>query len=71
VLLASALKMFGVSNIASAWVLLGVLLAAPAIWMVLRVRNGLPALPWSRPATASSRERSGADGEPALQQTDL
>jgi uncharacterized membrane protein YfcA len=48
VLLASALKMFGVGNTATVWVLLGVLLAAPAVWTLLRVRNGLPAIPWRR-----------------------
>jgi uncharacterized membrane protein YfcA len=51
VLLASALKMFNVSNIGTAWILLGVLLTAPVFWTFLRVRHGLPALPWTK-ATA-------------------
>lgn len=44
VLLASALKMFGVGNAATVWTLVGVLLAAPALWMYVRTRHGLPAL---------------------------
>ncbi|GAA4596555.1 sulfite exporter TauE/SafE family protein [Planotetraspora phitsanulokensis] len=48
VLLASALKMFGVGNTATVWVLVGVLLAAPAVWTLLRVRHGLPAIPRRR-----------------------
>ncbi|MEO3809080.1 sulfite exporter TauE/SafE family protein [Sphaerisporangium sp. B11E5] len=48
VLLASALKMFGVGNAATVWILLGVLLAAPLFWAYLRARHGLPALPWPR-----------------------
>ncbi|MFG1879109.1 sulfite exporter TauE/SafE family protein [Sphaerisporangium sp. NPDC049003] len=51
VLLASALKMFGVGNTVTVWVLVGVLLAAPLFWMLLRTRHGLPALPWA-PTTA-------------------
>nr|WP_184988038.1 sulfite exporter TauE/SafE family protein [Sphaerisporangium rubeum] len=50
VLLASALKMFGVGNTATVWILFGVLLAAPLFWSFLRVRHGLPAVPWSRAA---------------------
>ncbi|GII80044.1 UPF0721 transmembrane protein [Sphaerisporangium rufum] len=49
VLLASALKMFGLGNVATAWILVVVLAAAPVVWMFLRARNGLPASPWSRP----------------------
>jgi len=48
VLLASALKMFGVGNTATVWVLIGVLLAAPAVWALLRIRHGLPAIPRRR-----------------------
>lgn len=62
VLLASALKMFSVSNTATAWVLFGVLLTAPALWTLLRIRNGLPALPWSRSAAK--------EAEATLQPTD-
>ncbi len=52
VLLASALKMFNVSNAGVVWTLLGVLLAAPALWMLLRRRHGLSALPWTAGAPA-------------------
>lgn len=52
VLLASALKMFNVSNTGVVWTLLGVLLAAPALWMLLRRRHGLSALPWTAGAPA-------------------
>jgi uncharacterized membrane protein YfcA len=52
VLLASALKMFNVSNTGVVWTLLGVLLAAPALWMLLRRRHGLSALPWTAEAPA-------------------
>ncbi len=55
VLLASALKMFGVGNTQTVWALAAVLLLAPAFWMVLRVRCGLPALPWRREAQAAGR----------------
>ncbi|WP_405144190.1 sulfite exporter TauE/SafE family protein [Sphaerisporangium sp. NBC_01403] len=59
VLLASALKMFQVSNTVTVWVLIGVLLAAPIFWMFLRTRNGLPALPWA-PATAGREDTAAA-----------
>ncbi|MBP2706509.1 sulfite exporter TauE/SafE family protein [Microbispora sp. RL4-1S] len=58
VLLASALKMFGVGTAPTVWALLGILIAAPAFWTVLRVRYGLPAFGWLR---------HGEDGRPALQ----
>jgi hypothetical protein len=44
VLLASALSMFGLSNAAVAWSLVGAVLAVSALWMVLRRRHGLPAV---------------------------
>lgn len=43
VLLASALKMFGVGNGTLAWVLVGTLVAGTVTWMLLRIRHGLPA----------------------------
>jgi hypothetical protein len=46
------------------WALAGVLLAAPVFWTFLRVRLGLPALPWARPGAGPARE------EPALQRSD-
>lgn len=44
VLLASALKMFGVGNTQTGLILVGFLVAAPVTWMYLRRRNGFPAL---------------------------
>jgi uncharacterized protein len=43
VLLASALKLLGLGNAATAYVLLGVVLAGPPLWALARVRNGFPA----------------------------
>ncbi|MBO4272900.1 sulfite exporter TauE/SafE family protein [Microbispora triticiradicis] len=66
VLLASALKMFGVGNAQTVWALLAVLLLAPAFWMVLRVRCGLPPLPWTRtagPSAGSSPDSSDRDSD--------
>ncbi|MBX6381566.1 MAG: sulfite exporter TauE/SafE family protein [Microbispora sp.] len=62
VLLASALKMFGVGTTETVWVLLAVLLLAPAVWMVLRVRCGLPALPTRRAAARMEPEAATLDG---------
>ncbi|WP_395104398.1 sulfite exporter TauE/SafE family protein [Actinomadura sp. SCN-SB] len=45
VLVASALKMFGLSNTVLAWTLLGLAAAAGVAWMLLRRRHGLPAVP--------------------------
>jgi uncharacterized membrane protein YfcA len=45
VLLASALKMFGIGNTATVVILAASLAAAPVLWSMLRVRYGLPALP--------------------------
>ncbi len=54
VLLASALKLLGVSTAITGLVLLAVLLGAPPAWMAVRRRNGLPALARSeRRATAA------------------
>ncbi|ETK34146.1 sulfite exporter TauE/SafE family protein [Microbispora sp. ATCC PTA-5024] len=63
VLLASALKMFGVGTTATVWVLGAVLLTAPAVWTVLRVRCGLPALPWREARRTASPGND--DGRPA------
>ncbi|MDT4962945.1 MAG: uncharacterized protein QOF87_2592 [Pseudonocardiales bacterium] len=49
VLLASALKLFGVSTTATLVVLGGLLVVAPPIWMLLRRRHGFPALPRKEP----------------------
>jgi uncharacterized protein len=55
VLLASALKLLGVSTPMTGAVLAGVLLFAPAVWVALRRHHGFPALPWTprRPGTSS------------------
>ncbi|WP_433499409.1 sulfite exporter TauE/SafE family protein [Sphaerimonospora sp. CA-214678] len=57
VLLASALKMFDVGNTATVLVLIGVAVAAPLLWTALRVRYGLPALPWTRTRWAGDHPR--------------
>jgi uncharacterized membrane protein YfcA len=44
VLLASALKMFGVDDVVLAWTLVGVVVAGSGAWMLLRRQKGLPAL---------------------------
>jgi uncharacterized membrane protein YfcA len=53
VLLASALKMFGADITETVLILLAALVAAPALWALLRVRYGLPALPRSAPESAA------------------
>lgn len=44
VLLASALKMFGVPTVVLAWSLIGIAVGGALVWSVLRKRHGLPAL---------------------------
>lgn len=44
VLLASALKLLGVSNQATALILVGVVLVAPPLWMLTRMKHGHPPL---------------------------
>lgn len=52
VLVASALKMFGVGTQALAWVLVGMAVVGTVTWMLLRRRYGLPALALTdRPAS--------------------
>ena len=46
VLLGSALKLLGVSNAATGVVLAGMVLLAPAVWMLLRRQHGFAALPF-------------------------
>ncbi len=49
VLLASALKLFGVPTLTTAYLLLAALLVAPVAWMVIRRQHGYPALgSWAR-----------------------
>ena len=50
VLLASALKMFGIGNVAMVWTLAAVAAGAGAAWMLIRAAHGLPPLPALRPA---------------------
>jgi uncharacterized protein len=58
VLLASALRMFELGDTDTVLVLLGVLFASPLVWIVLRRRHGLPALPF--------QERPAQDAAPTL-----
>jgi uncharacterized protein len=53
VLLASALKLLGVSTPLTGAALGGVMVAAPLLWMVLRRRQGFPAVPWTSSRTAA------------------
>ena len=48
VLLASALKLLGVSTPLTGLILLAVLLVAPLAWMAMRRRHGFDPLPWRR-----------------------
>jgi uncharacterized membrane protein YfcA len=63
VLVASALKMFGLSNTVLAWALLGLAVAAAVSWMLLRRRHGLPAVrvPVARVSPAGGPEE-GTEG---------
>ena len=45
VLMASALKMLGASNVVTAIVLIAIVVLAPPVWMLLRRGHGFPALP--------------------------
>jgi uncharacterized protein len=68
VLLASALKMFDVSNTGTVLILAAVLLAAPVFWMFVRTRHGLPAFPW--PQAAWRRHGPDSEEQAALKRTD-
>lgn len=57
VLLASALKMFGVSATVLAWVMVGTLVAGSLTWMALRMRHGLPPLELLERRAARGRAR--------------
>jgi hypothetical protein len=48
VLLASALKLLDVSTTSTGLILLGVAIAAPLVWMVVRRRHGFPAIAFGR-----------------------
>lgn len=63
VLLASALHMFGFSNAAVAWTLASAVFAVSVVWMLLRRRYGLPAVP-TRTAEVSSTGRELVPAQP-------
>jgi uncharacterized protein len=54
VLLASALKLFGFSNVHTGIILVLVLLIAPVLWMLVRRRHGFPALAPKAPKAKES-----------------
>ncbi|RAY14329.1 sulfite exporter TauE/SafE family protein [Actinomadura craniellae] len=58
VLLASALKMFGLGPIAMAWTIIGAVAASIVVWMAVRRRHGLTALPLRREVDPAARDRS-------------
>lgn len=60
VLLASALKMLGLSTASTGWALLGALLVAPTAWMLLRRRFGFPALSRHRRRPAPQASVTGS-----------
>jgi uncharacterized membrane protein YfcA len=53
VLLASALKLLGVSSVTTGVALVALAAVAPFVWMLLRRRHGFPALPQREPAQAA------------------
>ncbi|GLY28683.1 sulfite exporter TauE/SafE family protein [Kineosporia sp. NBRC 101731] len=59
VLLASALKMFGVGNAETGIALASFLVIAPVAWMLLRRRHGFPALP--QPGEDDEEEQTAPD----------
>jgi uncharacterized membrane protein YfcA len=61
VLLASGLKLLGVSNDALGWTLLAVLLLGPPLWAWVRVNHGLPLL--ARPEMKQRRRPNQSDEE--------
>jgi len=61
VLLASGLKLLGVSNAALGWTLLAVLLLGPPLWAWVRVNHGLP--PLARPEMKQRRRPNQSDEE--------
>ncbi|MEU5880192.1 sulfite exporter TauE/SafE family protein [Spirillospora sp. NPDC047279] len=63
VLVASALKMFGLGAVPLAWTLVGLLVGAAAAWMLVRRHHGLPALPFNEPPAPV--ERQDEQAEPA------
>lgn len=70
VLLASALKLLGVSTLDTGLILAAVLIVAPLIWMMIRTRHGLEAMPWSTPAAVRAAGPLRSSGERGPQQED-
>lgn len=64
VLLASALKMLGVSTPATGIILLAALASGTTAWLLLRRRHGFPALVWT-----ARRQRRTAHGAPATDES--
>lgn len=60
VLLASALKLFGVPTVTTAYLLLATLLVGPVAWMILRRRHGFPALSGHLLRRGLSKDRTSA-----------
>ncbi len=58
VLLASALKLLGVSNTDTAITLIAVLLIAPLLWMLVRRQHGFPAIARRGPRPADAGEKA-------------
>jgi uncharacterized protein len=67
VLLASALKLLGLSNVAMGYVLLGVVLVGPPVWAWARVRNGLPAFRRAGPPAGPGAARQAPAAEPVAE----
>jgi uncharacterized protein len=66
VLLASALKMFGIGNVALLWALVGAAIGAGALWMLLRSAHGLRPLGFlDRTVAGSAPESEYAHRDPA------
>jgi uncharacterized membrane protein YfcA len=63
VLLASALKLIGVSTVALAWVLVGVAVLGSLAWMGIRSRNGLPPLARTELRTLAERKAQASPPE--------
>lgn len=64
VLLASALKTFGVSNAVTMSIFAGSLLVAPVLWMVVRRHHGFPAVGRRNRRTDSAGESGRMNGAP-------
>jgi uncharacterized membrane protein YfcA len=61
VLLASALKLIGLSTVALAWVLVGVAVGGSLVWMWVRSSNGLPPLARTELRERAQRSDSSVD----------